>query len=911
MAPILTREIRPEERRGAAGAFLTLFGILTAHTLLETARDALFLARLPASQLPWVYLAMAAVAVVLSELPWPARQRSVAGSLSALLVGCAAVTFGFWAFGTWRSSWMVRTLYVWTGLLGTLTALQFWLVMSELYTITQAKRVYRFIATGSLLGAVAGAMTARVMSMQAPAERLVLASAVVLALTSVVPMLLLRRGEGGALMAPAPAGVLDAVRVLRANPYVSRLAGLVLVSTVVLTLADYVFKSAVAKHVAPGDLGGFFATVYVVLNVTALLVQLIFMGWVLRILGLDRALWMLPILILVGAGGVAVGGGLVAALILKGADGSLRHSLHRTSTELLFVPIPDGIRQRAKPLIDVVGQRGGQALASVLILSELKIHGDAALAGVAAALCIVWIAWAVELKPHYLELFRVALRQGTMRRHADAPDLDLGSLETLFSALNSREDAEVVGALELLAEEDRVRLIPALILYHPSAAVVLRSLELFAAAERADFVPIADRLLAHPDPEVRAAALRARSAVEPDEASLRRATDDPSLLVRATGLVGLIAGGWITEDVRATFDTLLRDSPVEGPRALARAIGHRPAPLFEDVLLELAKTRDPEVLMPTAQAMGMLRSKAFLDALLDMLVPHESRDAARTALLAYGEDALTFLEEALSDPELPHEIRRHLPRTISRFPADEAAPVLLRHLVQERDGMVRFKILRGLGRMATEHPDVPLDRDVLVEGIDRTLEATFRLIHWRLTLMRGAVEVPRRHTPGHELLLDMLRDKERHAVERAFRILGLLYRGENFETIYRGLLSTDPKVRASSRELLENAVGAPLRTAVMAIVDDSGEEARLAGSGTYYNPVPLGYEELMATLLDQPGETLRCLAAYHVGELGLQSLRGKLEAFLTRETGFFVTRVVERALRLLAQQADRRLLLAE
>jgi ATP:ADP antiporter, AAA family len=45
-------DVRPEERRPAATAFLVLFGILAAHTVLETARDALFLARLPPSQLP-------------------------------------------------------------------------------------------------------------------------------------------------------------------------------------------------------------------------------------------------------------------------------------------------------------------------------------------------------------------------------------------------------------------------------------------------------------------------------------------------------------------------------------------------------------------------------------------------------------------------------------------------------------------------------------------------------------------------------------------------------------------------------------------------------------------------------------------------------------------------------------------
>ncbi len=47
-------EIRPEERRETSIAFLTLFGILAGHALLETARDALFLARIPASRLAWV-----------------------------------------------------------------------------------------------------------------------------------------------------------------------------------------------------------------------------------------------------------------------------------------------------------------------------------------------------------------------------------------------------------------------------------------------------------------------------------------------------------------------------------------------------------------------------------------------------------------------------------------------------------------------------------------------------------------------------------------------------------------------------------------------------------------------------------------------------------------------------------------
>ena len=41
-------------------------------------------------------------------------------------------------------------------------------------------------------------------------------------------------------------------------------------------------------------------------------------------------------------------------------------------------------------------------------------------------------------------------------------------------------------------------------------------------------------------------------------------------------------------------------------------------------------------------------------------------------------------------------------------------------------------------------------------------------------------------------------------------------------------------------------------------------------------------------MLDQGDESLRCIAAHHVGELGLSELRPRLEALMARGAGFFV-----------------------
>ena len=64
----LLRGVRPEERRPALVAFATLFGFIGSHAVLETARDALFLAKLPASRLPWMYLAIAAVSLITARV---------------------------------------------------------------------------------------------------------------------------------------------------------------------------------------------------------------------------------------------------------------------------------------------------------------------------------------------------------------------------------------------------------------------------------------------------------------------------------------------------------------------------------------------------------------------------------------------------------------------------------------------------------------------------------------------------------------------------------------------------------------------------------------------------------------------------------------------------------------------------
>ena len=893
-------EIRAGEGRAAWTAFASLCGITSGHALLETGRDALFLARLPASALPSVYLALAflSAGVIWLRLRL-GRRRSDRRELGRWLVGSGLVTLGFWwAVGS-PGDLTLYGLYLWSGLFATLIVVRFWTLADDLFTVSQAKRVFAFIGAGAGVGAIAGTALARALTGVLPARDVLLAAAVVFVLTGAGPVLLMPRPEEPTPDGEpaAPDGPRQTLRRIWDHEYLRRVAALVLVAALGFTLADYVFKSAAATHVAAADLGSFFAGAYLLLNVLGLATQLLLVGPLMRRLGLGSVLSVLPAALGAGAAGVAAGGGLLAAFTLKALDGALRHSLHRTVTEVLFVPLPALLREQAKPLVDVVGQRGGQALASLMILSLLGLGAGSAVLGVVLlALAAAWLTLARSLQGHYLALFRRALDEVALDTRADFPELDLGSLETLMRSLSSPADARVLAALDILEERRRTSLVPTLILYHPAPAVVTRALEMFTKEGREHFVPLAERLLGHEEAEVRAAALRSLSWMDPRPERYRRCLQDPSPIVRATALVGLLShGGAGATEAAASLAQEAGGGRREQRLALARAIRYSPGAVYVDLLVQMANDPDLEVRLAVARAMREILHPRFIPPLLEMLPLRTLRRDARRTLVELGDLALEELERALADHGTDRRVRRQLPRALGHFDPSRAASALMRQFPSERDGGVAYRILRTLGRLKSRHPGLELDEPSLTDMTEQTLATAFRLTAWRVALQEGARRDSKRATYVQELIRALLAHRESLALERLFRLLSLLHPDQDLRSIYRALKSGKRSLRASGRELLETIAAPPLRAPLLALVDDLPEEDKLARAGPYLAPSSSEYEAVLVSLLERGGMAMRCLVAYHAGELGLVGLREAVRAAARGAEGL-VEQTMQRAL---------------
>jgi hypothetical protein len=159
-----------------------------------------------------------------------------------------------------------------------------------------------------------------------------------------------------------------------------------------------------------------------------------------------------------------------------------------------------------------------------------------------------------------------------------------------------------------------------------------------------------------------------------------------------------------------------------------------------------------------------------------------------------------------------------------------------------------------------------VDKAALKRAVGGTIARAYWLLDMRVQLERGAPQENAQRTPGHELLRDLLRDKEVNALGRLFRLLGLLHPSEDLVHVYRSL-SVSKAMRATSIELIESILREPIRSAVLGLLDDGADPLRLARAGAYHRPRRLEYGALLTELENSDSDALRDVTRFHRAEL--------------------------------------------
>jgi ATP:ADP antiporter, AAA family len=867
-------------RSGEAGAFLRAFWVLlftiAAHTVLETARDALFLTKLPPRTLGLVYMVTAGAMIALT--PLSVRLTRIAGAKNALVVSLLLTAFAA-AWFRIRSPGVatVFSLYVFGALSATLLVGQFWLVAGSLFTAAQSRRLFGPLASGGVLGGVGGGALAALLLGFVPVRGLLGVASLLYFAAAFLATRLTSEDSAPPPSRPfnsspqASRGPLPrrpSSTVLH-DPFLVRLAAMAVLSIGVSVVIDYLYKAKVSRTIEPEHLGAFFARYQVVLSLGSLILQVAITGPVVQRIGVVALSLTAPLML-------TFGGTLTALLnspfwivvLLKGTDTSLRNSLGRVGSELLWAPVEN--QARARGFVDLIVTRVAQALAGGALLAATVQHEfrPGHLASAAATLAIIWLLVGIGIRTPYIELFRKAITRGGTEREFMLTELDLTSVETLVEALARPQPSEVVAAMNVLAARKRERLIPALILLHSDEGVLIRALELLGPSGRKDWFSLGEKLLDSASTRVQQAAVRA-FALSGEIEVLERVRKHKNVNLRpfASLYLAQLAGVTIEGDP-LTWELFDADDEEHSLKlAFIEALAAHPTAQTTRVLLAMARL--PALAGAVTTALEVTGDASAIDFLIGRLKFADDRLSARRGLKRLGAPALHALSKALWDDAIERRVRIHVPRSISAFLSKEALAALLRAVVEHKEGLVRYKALRGLEQIALE-TSLRIDPAPIFHEVTRNALEYLRLFSADLALTNDRAAATKLET---QLVIELLQDKIAQSRDRLARLLQLLHRGDDIPAIFAALTSGDRRRRGRAVEFLDALIRGFDRSSDEAavllrlVVDDLPAEQRAARAAELVGSFP-NARETLSVLSKDSDEVVSSLSARALSSLG-------------------------------------------
>ncbi len=809
-------------RIAPAAAFQICF--LAAVTLLKPAANALVVARFRPEALPFLYVGSAALTAAVTAAAAMLGRRTKKEPMRLALAGAAvaAVTsIALW-FGLSSSALL---LYLFAESFTTLLAIVFWGAMGDVFDPRESRRAFTLIGGFAMTGAILGGALSQGLARWAGTVTLVAMAAVMLlgaALAfrfhhrlNVAPRALSTNGGTGAANGRGRAGAQgragdepDVWSFLRTHPYPIALAGLVGVLSVLTPLADFVFRERASRTLGEDELAVHFGTQQLWLGIVCTLFQFLLAGRLLHHLGLLRYLALIPAVLLPFAVlVVVVPDPLWPASVLKLVESAFTLSIVPVAVQLLYAPIPDGVRDRVRALVDGLVKKGGLAVGGILLIAAGPWLSGPVPAVLLLAVCAVAaFAW-WRLRPAYV----AALQSQLGDAPAELPEWDTRSQGLLVSALSAPEPERVLNALSLLESSGNEVVRPhlALLLAHPSDRVVERGVRLAAQTGAQESVVALERVLGSAARRPRAEAAWALGRLAPARARvllpLLVHTDDPGTRCAALGALAMVGDAQaitLLEGMAARAES----APVAERRELARLYGRLPDPRWTVPLERALEDGDASVRNLALVSVGQGGYLALAERLMAFLTWRDERANARVALAALGDAVVPLVEAALNDRTRPAAVRYELPRVLRRVGTQAAFDALLFSNVRD-EAFLHYRIGVALTRLKEAEPSLEADPKRVREALGRRREVYRRLL--------GTYRDLRAALGDEALLTRVVGDRLDQAYELSFWLLGLLYPPRSMRRIHQHLVGGDPRRRAYALELFENLVDEEDRALVM------------------------------------------------------------------------------------------------
>jgi AAA family ATP:ADP antiporter len=384
--------IAPDEAPRAAWSFALFFCVFAGWYILRPLRDAMGIVG-KTSDLPRLFLVTLGVTLALTPVVSAVVSRLSRGRLLAVVYRFVVLTLLVF-FVLLRTpapgALAARAFFVWSSVFNLFLVALAWGFMADRFTRAQGIRLFALVGGGGTLGAMVGSLvTATLVTRIGAAGALLVAAALLEVAVRCVHRLeaLTPRAGDGEGRPPATGGTLAWLRRAGTNPYFLAICAYLILftftSTVIYLEQARIVRDSLADTTSRAAL---FARMDLVVNASALVLQLFFVGRALRRLGVGVALAVLPVATLACFASIRIAPVLGVLVVAQVARRVLDYALTKPAREVLFTTVSADDKYRAKSFIDTFVYRSGDAIGAVGFESVWA----PALAGVMVAVCAAW-----------------------------------------------------------------------------------------------------------------------------------------------------------------------------------------------------------------------------------------------------------------------------------------------------------------------------------------------------------------------------------------------------------------------------------------------------------------------------------------------------------------------------------------
>lgn len=789
-------DIRPEETSSSVYMFLYFFLITTSIYIIKPVKVSLFLQRLEFSRLPYAYLLTALLmgfVVALNQRLLSVIRRQLYVSFS--LIFFISNLFLFWFLFKIQWPWISLIYWFWSELFVVTSVTQFWIFVNDIYNPRQVRRLIGFLVSGGILGGIAGSFLASFLSRKVGTENLLLICPFMLlgCLALVVYVHLPSQGEKDeeikvrrGQMKPKT-GYRESFHLLIKNRHLLLLSGIVLTAIVVTTLIDFQFNSVVDKTFKDlkDERTAFLGTFFTLLLICSYFINILLTNRILKNFGIRIALLIAPFFLLIGSLTVFFIPAyflIYWAVLIKGSDKSLSHTLSQSVRELLYIPISPEIKYRAKVFIDMFVNKLAEGLGALLLLLPLAFKEISILVII---FILAWAIFNVLITKEYVNIVKRNLKikwQDADKFISEKIDVDMTKL--VFDTLQSKKRSSVLYAMNLFDLFKKKRLSPELkkIVSYKSDEIRARSLDSLLGMDGEVLMPEVDDSL-----------------------------EDEDLNAQVKEIMSLgVYQRLMEEHLDSVISLEGRGAEVSRMEA-AKVMGMmEPTQFLIQKMNKLLKDESPEVIRYAVESAGKLRRRESVPLIIQHLKKPSTQEIAGRVLVEYGSKIAGTLKDYLADQEEDIQLRLAIPDILARIGTQRAADLLALEL-KKGNKDVEPEIIEAMYKLKSKNPQVHFQERLVLSKIILRIKESYII----LMEIYGLIFDKKK-----EFLAKDLENNLAQSLKHIFELLSLVYAQEDMTKAYQNICTGSKKSIDYSIELLENTLKKEIMEFLLPVIDD-------------------------------------------------------------------------------------------